>query len=134
MISSAFSLLNLVARSGSRTNVISSSTCIHAATCADFDIAVYKAILALLAPSRKPLIFLLYHACQMETLRKYWFMVFLASVLVAYIAGWIVPAWEKEITRLVGVAFVGLVAWVLFDKLDRIEGKLDAILKKLNER
>ena len=53
------------------------------------------------------------------------------TVLAAYILTWVEPSWKKDITRLVGLAFVGLVAWMLFDKLDRIEGKLDAIMKKL---
>lgn len=68
----------------------------------------------------------------MTALRKYWFMIFLGAVLVAYILAWLEPSWEKTITWMVTLAFVGLTAWTLFSQLARIEGKLDAILKKLN--
>jgi lipoprotein signal peptidase len=70
----------------------------------------------------------------MGTLRKNWFMIFLGAVFVACILAWIVPSWKKELTELVAVAFVGLIAWYIGNQLDRIEGKLDAILKKLNDR
>lgn len=46
----------------------------------------------------------------METIRKYWFMIFLAAVLVACVLALLVPSWDKEITRLVSLAFVGLLA------------------------
>jgi hypothetical protein len=69
----------------------------------------------------------------MKTLRKYWFMIFLVFVLVAYIVTLVVPSWEREISTKVGLAFLLVVASYLANQLDRIEGKLDAVLKKLNK-
>jgi hypothetical protein len=68
-----------------------------------------------------------------DSIRKYWYMLFLVSVLVACVLSWIVPSWEGNITHLIVLAFTALIAWKLFTQLDRIEGKLDAILKKLSK-
>jgi len=70
----------------------------------------------------------------MATLRKYWFVVFLASPSVAYVLAWIEPTWKKTLYHLMIFVLTGFVAWWVFGSLGRIEGKLDAILKKLGER
>ncbi len=69
----------------------------------------------------------------MATTRRPWFVYFLIAILALCVVAQIVPSWKKEITGIITVAFVGLTAWGLFSQLDRVEGKLDAILKKLNE-
>lgn len=67
-----------------------------------------------------------------ESVRKYWFMIFLVAVFVACILALIVPSWERDIAKMVAVTFACIVGWSLFNRLDRVEGKLDAILKKLD--
>jgi hypothetical protein len=66
-------------------------------------------------------------------LRKYWFMYFLGFVLIVSVFALLVPSWEREAERLVGIAFTALFLWYLVDRLDRIESKLDAVLKKSSE-
>jgi hypothetical protein len=69
----------------------------------------------------------------MATVRKCWFMLFLAAVLGAYVFTLLEPSWEREVERIVSIAFGGLLLWYFVDRLDRVEGKLDAILKKLDD-
>jgi len=54
----------------------------------------------------------------------------MVSVLVAYIVTLVVPPWEKELSTKVGIGFLLVVASYLTNQLDRIEGKLDAILNE----
>ena len=76
----------------------------------------------------------LYHACQMATLRKYWLLILLAFPSIAYILVWLEPTWKETLYHLTIFVLTGIVAWWVFGSLSRIEGKLDAILKKLSER
>ena len=61
-------------------------------------------------------------------------MIFLAAVLVAYVFALLEPSWEPAIRTLVIGGFVIAFLYGIYDRLGRIEGKLDAILKKLGER
>jgi hypothetical protein len=63
-------------------------------------------------------------------LRKYWFMIFLGTVLIACILALLEPSWEPKIRMLVVGGFVVAFVSNAFYRLDRIEGKLDAILKE----
>lgn len=67
-------------------------------------------------------------------LRKYWFMIFLATVFVACIVALLEPSWEPTIRTWVIGGFVVALIYGIYDRLDRVEGKLDAILKKLDGR
>jgi hypothetical protein len=64
--------------------------------------------------------------------RKYWFILFLATVFVACILALLEPSWERGIRTQVYIAVVVVIFWCATSQLSRIEGKLDAILKKLN--
>jgi hypothetical protein len=76
----------------------------------------------------------LYHACQMETLRKYWFLLFLAATPCAYVVTLVEPSWERPIEIVFLLAFTAIFLNYVLAQLNRIEGKLDAILKKLGDR
>jgi hypothetical protein len=65
-------------------------------------------------------------------LRKYWFMVFLLAMLVMCLIALVEPSWEREIRTQVSIGFAVVILWFFIDRLDRIESKLDAILKKLD--
>jgi hypothetical protein len=70
----------------------------------------------------------------MSTIRRYSLLILLASPSIAYVLAWVEPTWKETLYHLTIFALTGIVAWWIFTLLDRIEGKLDAILKKLNER
>jgi CheY-like chemotaxis protein len=70
----------------------------------------------------------------MKTLRKYWLMIFLAAVLIACIVSLLEPSWKSTIADGVGAGFAIVLIFGIYDHLERIEGKLDATLKILNER
>jgi undecaprenyl pyrophosphate phosphatase UppP len=69
-----------------------------------------------------------------EKLRKYWFMIFLGTVPCAYIATIIEPSLERPIEKLYVVAWAIILLYSIFGRFENIEKKLDAILKKLNEK
>jgi hypothetical protein len=69
----------------------------------------------------------------MGTIRKYWFMIFLGAVLVACVLAAIEPSWEPRIRFWVVGGFAVMIVYGIYDRLDHIEGKLNAILKKLSE-
>jgi membrane protein implicated in regulation of membrane protease activity len=62
-------------------------------------------------------------------LRKYWFMLFISAVLVVCVLALLEPSWERQAEKIVSIAFSGLLLWYFADRLERIERKLDAILK-----
>jgi hypothetical protein len=70
----------------------------------------------------------------MQPLRKYWFMILLLTVPCAYVATILEPSWERPIEKLYLIAWAVLTLHYILGKFESIEGKLDAILKKLNER
>jgi hypothetical protein len=65
-------------------------------------------------------------------LRKYWFSLFLGTILVASTFV-LEPSWDRAIERLVSIALAAWLLWYFVDRLNRIEGKLDALLKKLDD-
>jgi hypothetical protein len=77
--------------------------------------------------------FPLYHASQMETLRKYWFLLFLAATLIACVVALLEPSVEPTVRKWVIGGFAVAFIYGIYDRLDRVERKLDAILKKLSE-
>jgi hypothetical protein len=70
----------------------------------------------------------------MGTIRKYWFMLFLLIAIAAWIVSLLEPAWEHGLRLWVLGGFAVVFIYGIYDRLERIEGKLDAILKKLSER
>jgi len=70
----------------------------------------------------------------MGTIRKYWFMIFLASVLITWVVSLLEPSWEPELRLWVIGGFAVAIVYGIYDRLEHIEGKLNAILKKLNEK
>jgi hypothetical protein len=69
----------------------------------------------------------------MAAIRKYWFMLFLLAVLVAWGASLLEPSWEPGLRLWVSAGFAVAIVYGIYDRLERIEGKLDAILKKLRQ-
>jgi hypothetical protein len=69
----------------------------------------------------------------MESIRKYWYMLFLLAVLIACIASLLEPSWEPRLRLWVSAGFAVAIVYGIYERLERLEGKLDAILKKLNE-
>jgi hypothetical protein len=70
----------------------------------------------------------------MGTIRKYWFMIFLASVPCIYVVTLIEPSWERPAEIALLLAWTAIFLNYVLGQLSRIEGKLDAIPEKLNER
>jgi hypothetical protein len=68
----------------------------------------------------------------METLSKYWFMLFLAATIVACIISLLEPSTEPTIRVWVIGGFAIAFIYGIYNRLDRIDSKLDTILKKLN--
>jgi hypothetical protein len=60
-------------------------------------------------------------------------MLFLLAVLAAWVASLLEPSWEPNIRAWVIGGFVVAFVYGIYDRLDHIEGKLDAILKKLKD-
>jgi len=60
-------------------------------------------------------------------------MLFLVAVLAACLLSLIEPSWERDLAKAVAIGFGCVIAWSVFDRLERIEDKLDAVLKKLSE-
>jgi hypothetical protein len=73
-------------------------------------------------------------AVGMMFFRKYWFMLFLSFVPCAYIVTLIEPSWERPAEIVFLLAGAAIFLNYVLGQLSRIEGKLDAVLKKLNER
>jgi hypothetical protein len=69
----------------------------------------------------------------MMFLRKYWFMLFLATIPCVYVLTLIEPSWERPAEIAYSLAWVALCLNYVLRQWTRIEGKLDAILKKLDE-
>ncbi len=63
-------------------------------------------------------------------IRKYYFMAFLAMCLLAFVAAFLEPAWEPALRKWMLFGFAAVLVCGVYDRLERIEGKLDAILKK----
>lgn len=59
-------------------------------------------------------------------------MIFLAGILCLCVFALLVPSEEKQVRTLVAIAFAIMCLWGVISQLSRIEGKLDAILEKLN--
>lgn len=69
----------------------------------------------------------------MRILREYWLMLFLAAALIACIVALLEPSWEPTIRTWVIGGFAIAFVYGIYDRLERIEGKLKAILEKLDK-
>jgi hypothetical protein len=65
-------------------------------------------------------------------IRKYWFVLFLLAVLIAWAFSLLEPSWEPKIRTWVIGGFAVALLYGVYDRLERIESKLDAVLKKLS--
>ena len=68
-----------------------------------------------------------------ESTHKYWFMIFLGAVLVACTVAMLEPSWEPAIRTWVIGGFAIAFVYGIYDRLDRVEGKLNAIIKTLDK-
>jgi hypothetical protein len=70
----------------------------------------------------------------MATIRKYWFMLLLLGTLLASVIALLDSSLEKRISSVVGVVWLIAVIAHLFDRIEKIERRLDAMNSEKSEK